>query len=59
MYLTWIWLGITIFAIFAELTTAALVSVWFIGGGLVATILSLIPGIGWYWQLTAFSSCRR
>ena len=54
MHLTWIWLGITIFAIFAELTTAALVSVWFVGGGLVATILSLIPGIDWYWQLTAF-----
>lgn len=52
--LTWLWLGVTVFAIVAEIATVGLVSVWFVGGGLIATLMSLIPGIDWYWQLTAF-----
>ncbi len=52
--LTWLWLGVTVFAIIAEIATVGLVSVWFVGGGLIATLMSLIPGIDWYWQLTAF-----
>lgn len=52
--MTWIWLGVTLLAIVAELFTTELISVWFVGGGIVAIILSFFEGIGWQWQLLTF-----
>ena len=52
--MTWIWLGVTLLAIVAELFTTELISIWFVGGGIVAIILSFFEGIGWQWQLLAF-----
>ncbi len=50
----WIWVAICALSIIAEIATAELVSVWFTLGGLVAMLLSCIPGVGWYWQILAF-----
>lgn len=52
--MTWIWLGVTLLAIVAELFTTELISIWFVGGGIVAIILSFFESIGWEWQLLAF-----
>jgi len=52
--MTIVWSCITILAIFIEIITPQLISLWFIGGGIVAIILSLINGISWIWQLIAF-----
>lgn len=52
--MTWVWLGVTLLAIIAELFTTELISIWFVGGGIVAIILSFFESIGWEWQLLAF-----
>lgn len=50
----YIWLVITALALVVEFSTAEMVSIWFIGGGIVALILSVI-GVNIYIQITAFT----
>ncbi len=50
----WIWLGICIICIGIEFASPALVSIWFVIGGIVALVLSCFEPIAWYWQLLAF-----
>ncbi len=50
----WIWLIVVVVALILELATMALTSVWFVGGGLVAMLLSIFEGVKWYWQTLAF-----
>mgnify|MGYP000952640849 CR=1 FL=1 len=50
----WIWLVVVVVALVLELATMALTSVWFVGGGIVAMLLSIFEGIEWYWQALAF-----
>lgn len=45
--MTYVWLGITILAAVAEAAIPALVSIWFVPGGLVALIVSLFSGPLW------------
>ncbi len=49
----YIWLAVTAAALVIEFITAELVSVWFIGGGLVAMLLAGL-GLDWYFHLPAF-----
>lgn len=50
----WIWVAVCVLAIIFEIVTPALVSVWFVAGGVVALIMSCFEGVAWYWQLIAF-----
>lgn len=49
----YIWLGITAAALIIEFITSEMVSVWFVGGGLVAMLLAGI-GLDWYIHVPAF-----
>lgn len=49
----YIWLAVTAVALIVEFVTTELVSVWFIGGGLVAMLLSGL-GLEWYFHVPAF-----
>ena len=49
----YIWLAVTAAALITEFITAELVSVWFIGGGLVAMLLAGL-GLDWYFHVPAF-----
>lgn len=49
----YIWLGIIVIAMILEFITADLVSIWFVGGGVIALILALC-GVSWYIQLPCF-----
>lgn len=49
----YIWLGITALALIVEFITSEMVSVWFIGGGIVSMILALI-GLKWYIHVPVF-----
>ena len=51
--ITWVWIGITAFAVFFEAITVTLVTIWFIPGAIVATILALLNLPLWS-QLVAF-----
>lgn len=50
---TYIWLGVIAVAVFTEAVTSELVSVWFIAGGIVALIASLL-GASWYITVPLF-----
>ena len=52
--MTILWITITVLAVVVELISVQLVSLWFIGGGLVAFVMSMFEGVGWQWQLLAF-----
>lgn len=52
-YWFYIWVGITALALVIEFITTDLVCVWFVGGGIVAIILSAC-GLEWYIHLPAF-----
>ena len=52
--MTILWICVTLLAVVLEIVTIQLVSLWFVGGGIVAFIMSLFEGIGWQWQLLAF-----
>ena len=52
----YIWLAVTAAALIVEFITAELVSVWFIGGGLVAMLLAGL-GLDWYVHVPAFIAC--
>lgn len=47
MTMQYIWLGVTILAAVAEAAVPALVSIWFVPGGLAALIVSLLGGPVW------------
>ncbi len=49
----YIWLAVTAAALIVEFVTAELVSVWFVGGGLVAMLLAGL-GLDWYIHVPAF-----
>lgn len=49
----YIWLAVTAVAVIVEFLTNELVSVWFIGGGVVAAILAG-AGLEWYYHVPAF-----
>ena len=49
----YIWLAVTAVALIVEFVTSELVSVWFVGGGLVAMLLALL-GVGWFVHLPLF-----
>ncbi len=51
----WVWLAICVAALIGELSTMDLLSIWFVGGGLVALILSCFKNVAWYWQALAFA----
>ena len=47
------WLAITAAALIVEFITSEMVSVWFVGGGLVAMLLAGL-GLSWYFHVPAF-----
>lgn len=49
----YIWLAVTAAALIVEFITAEIVSVWFVGGGLVAMLLAGL-GLDWYIHVPAF-----
>ena len=49
----YIWLAVTAAALIVEFITAELVSIWFVGGGLVAMLLAGL-GLDWYFHVPAF-----
>ena len=49
----YIWLAVTAAALILEFVTADVVSVWFVGGGLVAMLLAGL-GLDWYVHVPAF-----
>lgn len=52
--MTILWLCVTILMMVAEFVTTSLISIWFVGGSIVALILSFFEGVGWTWQVLAF-----
>lgn len=53
-YMWIIWLGIFVLAIVIEALSAELITVWFALGGLIALIISFIPGVPWWVELIVF-----
>ncbi len=53
-YMWIIWLGIFVLAIVIESLTAELVTIWFAVGGMIALIISFIPGVNWWIELIVF-----
>lgn len=53
-YLEFIWLGVTILAAVVEAAVPALVSIWFVPGGLLALAASLMGGELWLQLLLFF-----
>ena len=49
-----IWLGIFVLAIVIEALTADLVTIWFAFGGVIALVISFIPGVNWWIELIVF-----
>lgn len=49
----YIWLAVTAAALIIEFITSEMVSVWFVGGGLVAMVLAGV-GLDWYIHVPAF-----
>ena len=49
----YIWLAVTAAALIIEFITTEMVSVWFVGGGLVAMLLAGL-GLDWYFHVPAF-----
>ena len=49
----YIWLAVTAAALIVEFITSEMVSVWFVGGGLVAMLLAGL-GLNWYFHVPAF-----
>lgn len=49
----YVWLAVTATALIVEFITAELVSIWFVGGGLVAMLLAGL-GLDWYFHVPSF-----
>ena len=45
--MNWLWLGAAVVFGLIEAATAALVSVWFVGGAVAALLVSLLGGALW------------
>ena len=53
--MTWFWLGLAIFFLITELTTAELVAIWFFGSAFILTVVSAIfPQMFIVWQIVIF-----
>lgn len=52
-YMIWFWLGLFVVALFAELFTSDMISIWFALAALPSFILAL-AGAGIIWQVIAF-----
>lgn len=52
-YLPFLWLGVAVLAAIVEAVVPALVSIWFVPGGLAALIVSLCGG-SFLWQMLVF-----
>lgn len=50
----WVWLGLLVVLILAEITTVQLTTIWFAGGALVALILAAVGIDSLIIQITAF-----
>lgn len=46
----WIWVGVIVLAIILELITDQMVSIWFVPGAIIATILDFV-GVFYVWQI--------
>lgn len=53
-YMWIVWLGIFVLAIVIEAVTADLVTIWFAIGGVIALIISFIPGVQWWIEIIVF-----
>ena len=53
-YMWIIWLAIFVLAIVIESLSADLVTIWFALGGMIALIISFIPGVSWWIELIVF-----
>ena len=53
-YMWAIWLGVFVLALVVEALTSEIVSIWFAVGAVIATIVSLIPGVAWWVSLIVF-----
>ena len=53
--MVYVWTVVTILAIILEITTAAIVSIWFIPAGLVALGIAIIWPDAIVWQIVAFA----
>ena len=53
-YMWIIWLAIFVIAVIIEAFSAELITVWFALGGVVALIISFIPGVTWWIELIVF-----
>ena len=49
----YIWIGVITLSLIVEFCTAGLVSIWFVGGGIVAIILNVV-GLSPVWQILGF-----
>lgn len=49
-----VWLSVFVVALIAEVSTEALVSVWFCIGSLVALAVTYIPGMPWWGEMIVF-----
>lgn len=49
----YVWLAVTAAALIFEFITSEMVSIWFVGGGLVAMLLAGV-GLDWYFHVPAF-----
>jgi membrane protein implicated in regulation of membrane protease activity len=54
-YMVWVWLGVTVAAIIAEVASVQLVSIWFAMAGAVSIAFSFIPGFPWWGQVILFA----
>ena len=53
-YMWIIWLAVFVIAVIIEAFSAELITVWFAFGGVVALIISFIPGVTWWIELIVF-----
>ena len=53
-YMVWIWLGITVAAIVAEIASVQLISIWFAAAGALSIAFCFIPGFPWWGQVIIF-----
>lgn len=51
--MTWLWIAVCVLLVILEASTAMLVCIWFVGGGVAALIVSLCGGPVWL-QLALF-----
>ena len=50
----WVWLGVMVISLLAELCTMELISIWFTFGAIIPFVLEVSLGLAIEWQLTIF-----